>query len=138
MEIKTIAIIATILSSIVTILWILGLIFADINLFILSMIVLVIAILLAIKYFRQITEFFRKRGGSVVDDERTQYIEEKASLPAFAAVIAVSIYSAIAIFTLRNIYPAYTNLVYPLVIIAVIGFVVYIISSEYYKRKYSD
>lgn len=138
MEIKTIAIIETILSSIVTILWILGLIFADINLFILAMIVLIIAIIPAIKYFSQIDEYFRKRGGKVVDDERTQHIEAKSSLPAFATVLVVSIYSAVAIFTLRNVYPQYTDLAYPFFIIAIIGFVVYMVSNTYYKRKYSD
>lgn len=138
MESKTIAIILTILSSIVTILWVLGLIFADINLFIVAMIVLIIAIFPAMKYFSQISEFFRKINNKVVDDERTQHIEEKASLPAFGVMIAGSIYAAVAIFTLRNVYPNYTNLAYPFFIIAIIGFISYIISEAYYKRKYSN
>jgi uncharacterized membrane protein len=136
MKSKIIAIIATIFSSIVTILWILGLIFADINLFILAMIVLIISIFPAIKYYSKISEFFRDRNSEIVDNEKTQRIKEKASFHAFTAVIVVSIYSVIAVLTLRNIYPAHTDLTYPFVIITVTGLVVYIISSAYYKKIY--
>ena len=59
METKTIVIIAIITSSLTTLLWALGLIFADINLFILAMIILLISLYPAIKYFNDITEFFQ-------------------------------------------------------------------------------
>ena len=134
MESKTIVIIAIIFSILETLLWALGLIFADINFFIAAMIVLVISIVLAIKYFNQLSEFFRRRKGEVVEDERTKHIEAKAALPAFVVMLVLCIYSAIAIFTLRNTYPQYIELAYPFVIIGVIGFVVHAIATAYYKR----
>lgn len=137
MKSKTISIIIIILSCLVTLLWVLGLIFANINLFILAMCVLLITAFPTIKYFNQINEFFRKRNGKVIEDERTENIEAKASLPGFASIMVVSIYSVVAIFTLRNIYPEYVNFAYPFLIITVIGFVSYIISQMYFKRKYS-
>lgn len=137
MESKTIVIITILLSSIVTILWVLGLLFADITLFILAMIVLIISIYPAVKYFKEINEFFKKRNGQVIEDERTEHIEEKATLPAYGSMIAVSIYAGVAIFTLRDVYPEYINLAYPFFIIPVIGLITYAISRIYYKRKYS-
>ena len=139
METKTIVIIAVIISTFSTLLWVLGLIFADINLFILAITISVMSlILLKKKYLDQIAEFFSKRNGKVIDDERTQLIEAKSSTLSFGTLIAVNIYSAIAIFTLRNTYPQYIDLAYPFLIITVIGFIVNMISKAYYKRKYGD
>jgi uncharacterized membrane protein len=139
METKTIVIMAIIISSTTTLLWILGLIFADINLFILAIILSIISLIfLKSTYLNQIGEFFSIRDGKVVDDERTQYIEAKSSTISFAAVVAVSIYSIIGIFTLRNVYPQYIDLAYPLIIIVVIGVIANIISKVYYTLKYSD
>jgi len=134
MKTKTIVTIAIIFSSVETLLWALGLIFADINFFIASMILLVISIVPAVKYFSQLSEFFSKRKGEVIEDERTKHIEAKAALPAFVIMLALCIYSAIAIFTLRYTYPQYIELAYPFVIIGVIGFVVHTIATAYYKR----
>jgi len=139
METKTIVIIAIIISTCSTLLWVLGLIFARFDLFILAIIISIISLIsLKKKYLDQIAEFFSKRDGEVIDDERSQYIEAKSSTLSFGALIAVSIYSAVAIFTLRNTYPQYIDLAYPFLIIVVIGFVVNMISKTYYKRKYSD
>lgn len=138
MKTKTIAIVATILSSIITILWVLGLIFANIDLFILAMIILAITIIPTIKYYKDLSEFFKTRNGEVVEDERKEYINEKAILPAFASMLVVSIYSAVAIFTLRNVYPQYTIVEYALFIIVIISFIAYTISTIYYKRKYGS
>jgi uncharacterized membrane protein len=138
MKTKTIVIITIILSGIVTLLWVLGLIFANINLFILAMIVLAISVIPAIKYYKNLNEFFKTRNGEVLDDERSAHIDEKATLPAFASVIVVSVYSGVAIFTLRNVYPQYTMLAYPFFAILIIGFIVYMISRIYYKRKYGS
>jgi uncharacterized membrane protein len=135
---KTIVIIAIILSSTTTLLWVLGLTFANINLFILSMIVLVISIIPTIKYYKNITEFFKRSNGEVVADERKEHIEEKAAVPAFTSMLAVSIYSGVAIFTLRNVYPQYTILAYAFIIMGIVGFIAFTISRMYYKRKYSS
>jgi len=139
METRTIVIIAIIISTLSTLLWVLGLIFADINLFIIAILIsLGSLILLKKKYLDQISEFFSKKNGEVIDDERSQYIEAKSSTLSFGAIIAVSIYSAVGIFTLRNTYPQYVDLAYPFLIIMVVGFIANIIAKDYYKRKYSD
>ncbi|MDR2967255.1 MAG: DUF2178 domain-containing protein [Methanobacteriaceae archaeon] len=138
MKIKTVVIISTILSSITTLLWVLGLIFANINLFLLSMIVLAISIIPTIKYYKDIIEFFKTKNGEVIADERKDFIEEKSSLPSFAMVLVVSLYSGVAIFTLRNVYPQYTMLSYAFFSVFIIGLITFIISETYYKRKYGS
>jgi len=138
METRTIVIITIIISSLTTLFGVLGIIFADINLFILAIIILIITLIPAIKYFDDINEFFRKRNGKIVDDERTKYIESKSSIMSFATVIGVCLYATVGIFTLRNTYPEYINLAYPFLIIFVIGLAANMISTAYYKRKYSD
>jgi len=138
METKTVVILITTTSSVVTLLWVLGLIFANINLFIIAMIVLLISIYPTIKYFNDIKELFKKRrNGKIVEDERTEHIEEKAAYLTFGLTTAVSIYGGIAIITFRNIYPEYVNLAYPFFIIAILGLIVYTLIRVYYKRKYS-
>ncbi|MCL2114867.1 MAG: DUF2178 domain-containing protein [Methanobrevibacter sp.] len=138
MKTKLIVILLGILSSLTTLSWALGLILANINLFLISMILLAISIIPTIKYYKNISEFFKSKNGEVVADERKEHIEGKAALPAFAIMLVISIYSGIAIFTLRNTYPQYSLLIYPFFIIATIGFTTYTISNAYYKRKYGS
>lgn len=141
MEMKIKAIIAIILSVLVNITWILGLIFGDISFFGLSMIILIVAGVFAIKNFKDIGEFFKtfkEKDGNIVDDERTEYIEERASMPAWAAVMVTNIYAGIAILTLRNIYPEYIPMAYAFIFTAIFGFITFTISRTYYKRRYSD
>jgi uncharacterized membrane protein len=135
---KIIVTIMIIGSFITTLLWTLGLIFANINLFIISMIMVVISFIPAIKYYKVITGFFKTKNGEIVADERKEHIEEKATLPAYAVMLSVSIYSGIGLITLRNIYPEYVNLAYPFIIIVILGLISYMISNLYYKRKYGN
>lgn len=77
------------------------------------MIVLMITLIPTIRYYKELDKFFKSRNGEIIEDERTQYIDERASLPAFGSVMGIIIYAAIAIFTLRNIYPTtYFNVIY--------------------------
>lgn len=138
MKTKTIVIITVFLSSLVTILWVLGLVFANINLFTIGMIILLISLYPAIRYFNDINEFFKKINDKVIEDERTEHIDEKAGLMSFAALIAVSFYVGVAILTLRNTYPEYVNLAYPFFIVFIMGLLTHLIIKAYYKRKYSD
>ena len=138
MKTKQMVIILIILQSISNLLWILGLIFADINFFIIAMIVSVMYGIPTIKYLKDLTEFFKTRDGEVVSDERKEHIEEKAALPSYALMIIVSIYSGVAILTLRNSYPEYANLAYPFFIIVILGLISYMMSTAYYKRKYGN
>jgi uncharacterized membrane protein len=140
-EAKTKAIIATIASSIITTLWVLGLLFADIRFFIVSMAILSITIIFAIKNFKEINEFFKNfktKDGNIIEDERTEYIEERASVPAFGSVLAINIYAGIAIITLRNSYPQYTTMAYAFFFTGIIGLLTFSITRIYYKKKYSE
>lgn len=138
MKTKILVGIAVILSSFVTLLWILGLIFADINLFILAMIVLIISLYPAIKYYKELDDYFSTRNGEVIDDERKDFINNKAGIASYGTLMVLIIYSGVAIFTLRNIYPEYVIISYTLFILVIIGFIAYGISSIYYKRKYGN
>ncbi|MEA4957022.1 hypothetical protein SDC9_07568 [bioreactor metagenome] len=138
MESKIKVIITIILSTLVTFTWVLGIIFANFNLFIVSMILFIIVLIPTIKYYKELDEFFKSRNEEIIEDERTRYIDEKASLPAFGSVMAIVIYVAIAIFTLRNVYPEYIIIAYAFSFTAFIGIIIYLISRTYFKRRYSN
>ena len=138
MKTKQKVIILITLQSITTLLWVLGLIFANFNFFIISLIISVIYSIPAIIYLKEITDFLKTKDGEVITDERKELIDGKAATPAFVLMFGVSVYSGIAIITLRNIYPEYINLAYPFFIIAILGLLVYELSNIYYKRKFGD
>ena len=138
MESKIKVIITIILSTLVTFTWVLGIIFANFNLFIVSMILFIIVLIPTIKYYKELDEFFKSRNEEIIEDERTRYIDEKASLPAFGSVMAIVIYVAIVIFTLTNVYPEYIIIAYAFSFTAFIGIIIYLISRTYFKRKYSN
>lgn len=135
------AIFVTILSTIINIMWILGLIFANIKLFIIAMVLLTMTIIYSIKNFKELDEFFKNlklKDNDVVEDERTEYINERASVPAFGSLMAISIYTGIAIFTLRNSYPQFELMSYAFIFIGIIGIIIFMICRTYYKKKYGS
>ena len=138
MKTKLIVNILIVLSSLSTLLWVLGLIFAEINLFIIAMILSAISLVPTMKFYSEITEFFKLRNGEVIDDERKQFIEGKASLASFATMLVISIYSGIAILTLRNLYPQYTILAYAFLSVGIIGLLAFTLSKAYYNIKYGS
>ncbi|MGL6297880.1 MAG: DUF2178 domain-containing protein [Methanobacteriaceae archaeon] len=121
-----------VLSGITSILWIIGLIIANIDLFFISMIVLIVNLLIFIKYMGEIKNSIKSK----IDDERTEYIKRKSSEVSFGLLIALNIYLGIAIITLRNLYPEYLVAGYFLIITTVIGLIIYVIVEKYYKSKY--
>ncbi|MGL4669739.1 MAG: DUF2178 domain-containing protein [Methanobacteriaceae archaeon] len=120
------------LSGITSLLWIIGLILADINLFLIAMAVLIINLIIFIKNMDEIKNSIK----SQIDDERTEYIKRKSSETSFGVLIALNIYLGVAIITLRNIYPEYLITGYFLIITTVIGLITYAIVEKYYKSKY--
>jgi uncharacterized membrane protein len=72
----------------------------------------------------------------VVEDERTQLINEKASTMTLGIFIAVIIYVGIIILALRNSFPEWTLTGYTLIGSAVVCLAIYGISRIYYSRKY--
>lgn len=119
-----------------TILWILGLISGNFLIFIISLIVLVLTILIAIKNFDEIEEFFSKKDGIKITDERTKLINEKASTATIGITVAILLYGAIGILTLRNVYPNLVPTAYFLIAIFIIILIINLIAKQYYKHKY--
>ena len=123
-------------SAIQTVLWVAGLILANVRL-VISAIIITIAILPTIYIHRDdIAEIFKRDKDKVVEDERTQLINEKSSTIALGAFIGTIIYVGLIIVSLRNVYPEFLFTGYVLLITALFGLILSIISRTYYKRRY--
>ncbi|MDD3984981.1 MAG: DUF2178 domain-containing protein [Methanobacterium sp.] len=133
MNFKTLRNILITASAIQTILWITGLIFANVTLVILALIV-ILAVLPTIYIHRDnIGEMFKKDQNKIFEDEKTQLINEKSSTITLGALI---IYLGFILVALRNIYPEFLLTGYILLITALCGVILNIISRIYYRRKY--
>ena len=133
---KTLKIILILASASQTVLWIAGLILANVGL-VISAIIIIIAILPIVYLHREdITEMFQRDSDKIVEDERTQLINEKSSTIALGAFIGAIIYAGLIIVSLRNVYPQFIFTGYVLLITALFGLILSIISRTYYKRRY--
>ena len=79
---------------------------------------------------------FQRDKDKIVEDERTQLINEKSSTIALGAFIGTIIYVGLIIVSLRNVYPQFLFTGYVLLITALFGLILSIISRTYYKRRY--
>ena len=123
-------------SAIQTVLWVSGLILANVTLVILALII-TIAILPVVYINRDnITEMFQRDKDKIVEDERTQLINEKSSTITLGAFIGTIIYVGLIIVSLRNVYPQFLITGYVLLITALFGVILTIITRTYYKRRY--
>jgi len=123
-------------SAIQTVLWVAGLILANVALVLLALIT-TIAILPAVYIHRDnIKEMFQRDSNKIVEDERTQLINEKSSTIALGAFIGAIIYAGLIIVSLRNVYPQFLFTGYVLLITALFGLILSIISRTYYIRRY--
>lgn len=118
-------------------LWIAGLILANIFIILLAIILLVV-VEIPIIYINKdnLKEIFQGDSNIIVEDERTQMINEKASTMTFGIFIAVIVYLGIIIVALRNSYPQYLMVSYTLFLAALFCFILYFASRAYYSRKY--
>ena len=136
MNLKTLKNILIITSAIQTVLWVSGLILANVTLVVLALII-TIAILPVVYIHRDdIKEMFQRDSNKIVEDERTQLINEKSSTIALGAFIGSIIYIGLIIVSLRNIYPQFLFTGYVLLTTAIFGILLSIISRTYYKRRY--
>ena len=125
-----------IMSAIQTVFWITGLILANVTLVILALII-TIAILPVVYIHRdEIKEMFQRDKDKIVEDERTQLINEKSSTIALGALIGTIIYVGLIIVSLRNVYPQFLFTGYVLLITALFGIILTFISRTYYKWRY--
>lgn len=125
-----------ILSVFITGLWFAGLVLANIYVVILAIILLsALGIVLYINR-DHLKEIFEGDSTVIVEDERTQLINEKASTMTLGILIAVMIYAGIILFAIRSSYPQFLQAGYTLFAVAVFCFILYFSSRAYYSRKY--
>lgn len=125
-----------ILSVFITSLWVAGLILGNISIIIVA--ILLLAALSAVLYIHRdnLKEIFQGDSNIIIEDERTQLINEKAATMTLGILIAVIIYAAIIITALRNSYPQFLEVGYTLFMVAIFCFILYFSSRAYYSRKY--
>ena len=119
-----------------SILWIIGIISANVLNFICSIIILLIIGIISIKNYSQLNDFFTRRNGKVTEDEMSKLIDGKSSIATCTISVALFLYMGIGILTLRNIYPDIINIGLTLIIASVIQIIIGLISNFYYKNKF--
>jgi hypothetical protein len=138
MNSKTIVIMAGILSIMATILWLIALITANITIFLISLVLVIINAIIAFKNFNSIKEYFNSElfNGRFQEDERTDFIDSKASTATLGISVTIIIYTAVGILVLRNTYPDLVMAGYTLVIAGIFILLTHIITTKYYKHIY--
>ena len=134
LNLKTLRNILILTSSLQTVFWVVGILLADVFLVILALITTITILPVVYVHRDDITVMFQ--GDKIVEDERTQLINEKSSTIALGAFIGAIIYVGLIIVSLRNIYPQFLVTGYVLLITALFGLILSIISRTYYKRRY--
>ncbi len=125
-----------ILSVFITGLWVAGLILGNL-LIILMAIILLIALSIVLYVHRDnLKEIFQNDSEVIVEDERTQLINEKAATMTFGIFVAITLYAGIIIIAMRNSYPQFSQAGYTMLLAALICFILYFTSRAYYSRKY--
>ncbi|HMK54188.1 MAG TPA: DUF2178 domain-containing protein [Methanobacteriaceae archaeon] len=125
-----------ILSVFISALWIAGLILG--NIFIILLAIILLISLGAVLYIHKdnLKEIFQGNSDVIIEDERTQLINEKSATMTLGIFLAVIIWIAIIITALRGIYPQYLLVAYTLFAVGIFCFVLYFGSRAYYCRKY--
>jgi len=125
-----------ILSVFITGLWIAGLILGNISIILLAILLLIALSVVLYIHRDNLQEIFQTDSNVIVEDERTQLINEKAATMTFGIFVAVIIYAGIVLIALRDSYPQLLQAGYTLFIAAVFCFILYFTSRAYYTRKF--
>ncbi len=125
-----------ILSVFITGLWIVGIILENVYVIILALILLTALSMVLYIHRDNLMEIFQGDGSVIVEDERTQLINEKAATMTLGILTAVIIWVAIVIIALRNSYPRFVFMGYTLFTVAIFCFILYFSARTYYSRKY--
>jgi len=124
-----------VLASVVqSVLWIFGLLFANIWFVLAAIIVVLIILPLVYRHRDDISTMFQ--GKNILEDERTELINEKSSTVTLGVLIATILYVGLIIVSLRNSFPDLQLAGYTLFATAVFALIVNTISRLYYKRRY--
>ena len=116
--------------------WLIGIIFADFRFFILGGIILCFLSVYIFKN-REDLKTVKDDHGDVMEDERNNFINEKAGNITFEIMIALIVFVGIAILTLRDSFPQYLTIAYTLLLLAIIIFIINRIAKFYYKKMYN-
>lgn len=125
-----------ILSVFITGLWVAGLILANIYIILFAIILLSAEGIVLYINRDKLKEIFQGDSKVIVEDERTQLINEKAATMTLGILIAVIIYAGIIIVALRSSYPEFLQSGYTLFIVGIFCFILYFLSRFYYTQKY--
>jgi uncharacterized membrane protein len=125
-----------IFSVFITGLWIAGLILGNISIITLAIILLIALSVVLYIHRDNLQEIFQTDSNIIVEDERTQLINEKAATMTFGIFVAVIIYASIVLIALRDSYPQLSQAGYTLFLAAVFCFILYFTSRAYYTRKF--
>lgn len=136
MNLHYLGIFLKIVSGFITALWVLGLILGNIYLVLIAIIIIIIIIPIVYYYKGSLKEIFQGDSEIIIEDERTQLINEKSATMALGLSTAVIIYAAIVIVALRSTYPQFTMIGYTLFTVAAFSLVIYALGRLYYTRKY--
>ena len=118
-----------------SLIWIIGIIFADLKFFILGVFILTFLIIVVYKN-REEFKILLNKDGTAMKDERNKFMSEKAGYHSFKTIMPIIVFAGVAILTLRNIYPEYIIIAYNLFSVAILGFIINRIAIIYYKKKY--
>lgn len=131
---KSLKILFILTSMAQSILWVLGLLFANVWLILGAVIIVIIILPLVYRHRTEISGMFQ--GKNIMEDERTELINEKSSTVTLGVLIATVIYVGLIIVSLRNSYPDIQLAGYTLFATAVLALIINTISRVYYKRRY--
>ncbi|HOI39092.1 MAG TPA: DUF2178 domain-containing protein [Methanobacterium sp.] len=125
-----------ILSVFITSLLVSGLIL--LNIYVITLAIILSSAFCIVLYINrdQLKEIFHGDSSAIVEDERTQLINEKASTMTLGILIAVMIYMGIILVAMRSSYPQFLQAGYTLFLVGLFGFIMYFTSRAYYSRKY--
>lgn len=126
-------IIMSIISVLCTILCIIGIITTDLLYYVLAVILTCINLPLVYKNRDNLDNFFSKRNGKTIEDERTKLLDAQASNVALGVTIALIINIIVIILILRNVYPFLMTTAIILIAIVIISFISYAIAKKYYS-----
>ena len=108
------------------------------NIYIILLALLLLVALSTVFYIHRdnLKEIFQSDSSIIVEDERTQLINEKAATMTLGTLTALIIWIGIVLIAIRNIYPQYLEVGYTLFGVALLCFILYFAARIYYNRKY--
>lgn len=125
-----------IFSVFITGLWVAGVIVGNVYVIILALALLVALSVILLIHRDNLKEIFQGDGSVVVEDERTQLINEKAATMTLGILVTIILWIGIIILAIRNSYPQYQSMGYTMIAVALLCFVLYFSARIYYSRKY--